>query len=125
MVNKSKIKGTAYETETVNRLRERGHEAERIALAGGDDEGDVHVYIKHGSNIVSRAIIECKNVKQINLSAFVDQAITERDTYCKKRGLDPSEVDAVAFVKRRNHGWEKGYAVTTVDQWLKQKESTK
>lgn len=123
MVNRSKIKGTAYETETVNKLRARGHEAERLALTGGEDEGDVHAFIKDEDRVLSRVIIEAKNVKQINLSTFVDQAIAERDAYCKKRGVDPTTVDAVAFVKRRNHSFEKGYCVMTVEEYLRMKES--
>ena len=41
MVNKPKIQGTAFETELVRRIQDRGLLADRLAEGGGNDKGDV------------------------------------------------------------------------------------
>lgn len=43
MANKSKQKGTAAETRVVRFLQSRGIEAERKALSGSEDKGDIKV----------------------------------------------------------------------------------
>lgn len=44
MSNPSKKKGTAAETRVVKYLKEKGLDAERLALHGSKDEGDVRFY---------------------------------------------------------------------------------
>ena len=43
MTNKSKQKGTSAETEVVKYLQSKGIEAERMALHGNQDQGDIRV----------------------------------------------------------------------------------
>lgn len=119
MANPSKQRGTEWESRVRDGVRKRGGKAERIALSGGGDEGDLVLewFDRDGSNRM--AVIEAKATKHFDFSGFVNQAIEERDHYCAKRGIDPRTVEAVAFVKRRNHPWQKGFAITTIDEYLR------
>lgn len=118
MVNKNKRKGTAWETSIVHMLREQGFQAERVTLAGRDDEGDI-VVMPNQDHGVPQTIVEAKNEKTIRLSDYVEQAVAERNNYCNKRGLDVENVDAVVFVKRRGKNVLDGYAVTTIREYLR------
>lgn len=101
MSNPSKAKGTSLETALVNWLHSRGHLARRVALAGNMDQGDVRV---ENWPIV----LECKNVKAITLSTFVDEANREAANAALPYG--------VAIVKRRGTtDVGRYYAVMDVD----------
>lgn len=109
----SRRKGTQHETAIVNYLRELGYDAERLRLSGRDDEGDV---VAKCDDV--RVVIEAKAERSIDLASYVDEARRERDNYCKKRGLDPATVDAVAVVKRRNKGIAEAYVVTSLNEFF-------
>jgi hypothetical protein len=69
-VNKPKQKGTAAETAVVAYLREHGFPtAERRALAGSGDKGDV-------SGVVG-CVIEIKNVQRTALAEWIEEARKE------------------------------------------------
>lgn len=71
MVNRSKAKGTAWETAVVNALTKDGHRGvERRALQGALDKGDIAGI--HG------VVIECKNAQRIDLAGWLDEAEAER-----------------------------------------------
>lgn len=103
-------------------LREQGADVERLALAG-DDEGDLIIKWQDRRGHGRVAVVEAKNRKQISLAQFVEEAVVERDNYCRRRKVEPSNVEAVAIVKRRNHPWHKAYVVMTVDEYMKLGES--
>lgn len=119
MGNKNKRTGTEWETRIVNTCRGQGFEAERLTLTGANDEGDVVIKDTEGGRVI---VVEAKAERQINLSSYVRQAVTERNNYCRKRGLNPDSVDAVVFIKRRNHSIGEGYAVTTIKEYLRLKK---
>lgn len=93
MVNRPKIKGTAAETAVVNYLRRRyWPHAERRALAGSVDKGDI-------SGVIN-VCIEVKDCKQLTFGPWLKEALTERDNagvdigavWAKRRGhLDPKD----------------------------------
>lgn len=86
MSNPSKQRGTLWETAIVTFLQANGFpQAERRALAGALDKGDIAG--------VPGCVIEAKNCKQINLAAFLDEATAERD--------NAGAVVGAAWVKRR------------------------
>ena len=66
----SKRKGTAWESQVVTYLRDHGQPyAERRALAGSSDKGDVAG--------VPGVMIECKAEKTITLGAYADEVKTQ------------------------------------------------
>jgi hypothetical protein len=108
MVNRSKAKGTSWESAIVAYLTELGWpHIERRTLAGSNDRGDIAG--------IPGIVIEAKSVKSITLGAFVDEAKREasNDTAVAKR-KDNSL--GVAWIKRRGHtSPAKGYVVMDGD----------
>lgn len=104
-MNRSKAKGTSAETAVVKYLQSNGFPyAERRALAGANDKGDV-------ANVPG-VVIEVKSCARHELAGWIDEARQEAanadvDTYCvffKRRGTtDPGRwfvlMDGETFVK--------------------------
>jgi len=94
MTNPPKARGTAAETAVVRYLRARGLEAHRVALAGVQDQGDVHACGR-------RVVIEVKSRRGLpslrDLEAWM--AETEREAQHAVDAGHPVEV-AVLVVKR-------------------------
>jgi len=85
-MSRNKKIGTAWETAVVNYLRENGApHAERRALNGGKDRGDIAG--------IPGLVIECKNEKAIALAAYADETEAERRNDGARIGL--------AWIKRR------------------------
>jgi hypothetical protein len=86
MVNRSKARGTTWETAITNYLQRRGWAAvERRALSGGKDRGDIAG--------IPRVVIEAKACKTIALSQWLTEATVEAVN-------DGADVAAV-WIKRR------------------------
>jgi len=96
MVNKPKILGTTWETAVVTFLRQYSFakKAERRALSGGLDKGDI---------INAVHVFECKNTKSIDLAAGLREAEIER--------VNASTEYAFLIVKRRQKSTGDAYAV--------------
>ena len=69
-MSRSKAKGTHWETQIINYLNNAGFDAERRALSGALDRGDI--------SGVRGVVIEAKNCKGMTLAAWVDEAEVER-----------------------------------------------
>lgn len=103
MSNPSKRKGTAHESAVVRFLNDHGHpHAERRALAGSADRGDIAG--------VPGVMIECKAEKSIDLAGYMDQVRVQTTNAGAQLG--------VAIVKRRNHGIERSYVVMELEQFV-------
>lgn len=111
----NKAKGAKYEIDVMKLFRSLGHLAERLRLAGKDDEGDL-VCVIAGQTY----ILELKNRKTINLSEFWSEAQVEALNYAKARGIGEVPLHYV-LVKRRNAGIEKSWVIQDLEQWLKEK----
>lgn len=71
MTNRSKSKGTAWETKIVDFLKACGFTtARRVTLAGANDQGDIHL----GTVGDPLAAIEAKNEQRMTLAGYVDEA---------------------------------------------------
>jgi len=92
-----------------------GQIADRLRLAGKDDEGDLVVVISGQTYI-----LELKNTARLNLPEFWRQAEVEALNYAKARGVGEVPLHYVV-VKRRNSGIEKAWVVQDLTQWLKEK----
>ena len=97
-------------------FRSLGVLAERLRLAGKDDEGDLVVVVS-GQTYV----LELKNTARLDLPEFWRQAEVEALNYAKARGLGEVPLHYVV-VKRRNAGIEKAWVIESLDQWLKGKQ---
>lgn len=96
-MSRNRAKGTAWESAIVRALIDNGWpHAERRALAGANDKGDIAG--------IAGVVIEAKSVKAITLADFLDQAHTERDNAGASIGA--------AWIKRRGKtSAEHGYVV--------------
>jgi Holliday junction resolvase len=113
MTTYGKRKGSAFETGILKFLRGKGLSAERLRLAGKDDEGDI-VCMVAGQPY----IFELKATAKMDLPQFWREATTEAFNYAKARGLDPVP-PAYVIVKRRMAGLEQAWVVQDLTQWLK------
>ena len=112
----NKAKGAAFEIDIMKWLRSMGAVADRLRLAGKDDEGDL-VCVVSGQTY----ILELKNTARLNLPEFWRQAEVEALNYAKARGIGEVPLHYVV-VKRRNSGIEKAWIVQPIEQWLKEKQ---
>jgi hypothetical protein len=79
-VSAGKRKGTAWESAVVAFLAERGFPyAERRALAGAADKGDV--------TGIPGVVIECKSQNRQSLAEWLDEADVERDNAGARVGV--------------------------------------
>jgi Holliday junction resolvase len=111
----NKAKGAAFEIDVMKWFRGRGVLAERLRLAGKDDEGDL-VCVVSGQTY----ILELKNTARLDLPEFWRQAEVEALNYAKARGIGEVPLHYVV-VKRRNAGIDKAWVVQDLTQWLKEK----
>lgn len=113
MSNYSRRKGAMFETGVMKWLRSKGLLAERLRLAGKDDEGDI-VCIVAGNPYV----FELKATAKMQLPEFWREATIEAKNYAKARGLEKVP-PAYVIVKRRNGGIDDAWVIQTLDQWVR------
>ena len=104
--------GNKFEIKLVEFFRGLGHLAERLRLAGKDDEGDVVAVIAGKTYL-----FELKNVKRIDLPQFWREAEVEVKNYTKARKLK-KEPPVYVIVKRKNASIEKSWVIQPLDRWL-------
>ena len=112
----NKAKGAAFEIDVMKWFRGLNVLAERLRLAGKDDEGDLVVVVAGQTYI-----LELKNTARLDLPEFWRQAEVEALNYAKARGIGEVPLHYVV-VKRRNAGIEKSWVVQDLTQWLKEKQ---
>lgn len=79
MANRSKAKGTRAETQVVKYLTACGFSAERMALHGNQDMGDVKVTDQHGNVFVLevKAGQQTANPSRAQLTEWIRQTVVE------------------------------------------------
>lgn len=108
----NKAKGSLFERDLLAYLRNEGYDAERLRLAGKDDEGDL--VLKIGGLAF---VLEAKNEKKMNLAGYVREAEVEAKNYARSRKLP--WVNFAALVKKRNAGIGEAYVVVPLHEWLR------
>lgn len=100
MANPNKRKGTSWETDVRNYLRERGCDVDALRQLGSLDEGDMVVRSRDGV----RFVIEAKNCKRLEIPRYLREATSECALYASNRGLENDDVFPIAVVKQRGAG---------------------
>jgi Holliday junction resolvase len=113
----SRRKGASFETAVLKLLRAKKFVAERLRLAGKDDEGDI-VCMVAGRPF----IFELKATAKMDLPQFWREATTEAFNYAKARGLDVAP-PAYVIVKRRMASIEQAWVIQDLNQWISQAQS--
>jgi len=112
----NKFKGAAFEIDVMKWFRDLGVLAERLRLAGKDDEGDL-VCVISGKTY----ILELKNITKLRLPEFWREAQVEALNYAKARGLGEVPLSYVV-VKRRNASIDQAWVIQDLAQWTKEKK---
>ena len=111
----NKRKGAEFELDVIKWFRKLGFTAERLRLAGKDDEGDAVVIVAGETYL-----FECKNTAKLELDNFWKQIETEAANYAKARNV------AVPFHyvlwKRKRKGINQTWVICSLEQWLKEKQ---
>lgn len=105
-----KRRGKGFESDLMHWLRERGYEAERLALAGSKDEGDLVVRIDGGTYIVIEAKAPGAG-NSIDLSGWLKEAETEVANYGKARNISAEKLNYMVVIKARGKGIDQAYVV--------------
>jgi Holliday junction resolvase len=92
--NNARLRGPKFESDLVRWLRARGWDAERLRMAGKDDQGDI--VVRDGDE---RVILEAKAAVRFDLAGWMAETLTEKANYAKARGLDAALVDGYLVVK--------------------------
>ena len=108
-----KRKGSAFETGILKWLRSKGVLAERLRLAGKDDEGDIVCFVAG-----KPYVFELKATAKMDLPQFWREATLEAANYAKARGLE-SVPPAYVIVKRRMGGLDQAWVIQDLEQWIK------
>jgi Holliday junction resolvase len=112
MANPNGAKGSRFEVELLNGLRDHGFDVERLRLTGTQDQGDLRVLDGH------HIVIEAKNQARIDLPGYLRELAEEKANYTKARRLDADAVEGVVIVKRRGKNWKEAYVVQTVRDYF-------
>lgn len=105
MVNRPKIRGTAWESQVVHALKRAGwFHAERRALHGNVDRGDVAG--------LPGVVIEAKDCKAITPGPWLNEAHSERDN-------DHADVGVVWFKRRGKTTAEDGFVLMDGDTFMR------
>lgn len=110
----NKRKGSSFETGILKWLRGKGVAAERLRLAGKDDEGDIVCMVAGRPYI-----FELKATIKMDLPQFWREACVEAANYAKARNLE-AVPPAYVIVKRRMAGLDQSWVIQDLNQWLKQ-----
>lgn len=103
LMSASRRKGTAFETAVVRYLQEQGYLAERRALSGRLDKGDIAG--------VPGWTLECKAERAIDLAGYMGEAAQE----AANAGTDLY----AAVVKRRGKSVKDAYVVMPLEIFLR------
>ena len=119
MANKqaaAKARGSQFETGVLKWLRSKGVMAERLRLAGKDDEGDIICFVSG-----QPYVLELKATAKLDLPGFWREATTEAENYAKARNITPVP-PAYVIVKRRQASIDQAWVVQTLEQWIGQQQ---
>lgn len=112
-------KGSRFEREVLDYLREHGYDAERLRLTGKEDEGDLLIRCDIRGLVVHRFVFEAKNVSRMNLAGWVQEAEVEALNYADHRGIDYEFVHWAVVHKRKGKGVAKSYVTLPLDEFLR------
>jgi hypothetical protein len=110
----AKARGSQFETGVLKWLRSKGVMAERLRLAGKDDEGDIICFVSG-----QPYVLELKATAKLDLPGFWREATAEAENYAKARNITPTP-PAYVIVKRRNASLDQAWVVQTLEQWIGQ-----
>jgi len=110
MSQANKRRGSAWERDCEDHFNVNGIKARRLPRAGSKDIGDVCLHTPDFD-----IVVECKNVKNLNVAEALRQADIESSHYSVKYSRDSIGVLAT---KTRMKGPGEGRVTLTIDQFI-------
>ena len=114
---KNRRNGTVWESALRDFFREQGFGAERLRLAGKEDEGDLIVHEPFVDGGERMFVVEAKS-GAIRPAAFVREAVAEARNYEKHRGYAPRDATGIVIIKQRGKGVLDSYVLTSVREYF-------
>jgi len=114
---RNKRRGAEWELKLLRYLRKEGFAAERLRLAGRDDEGDISIV---DQDVPYPVVIEAKAPgpgNPVRLSEWVREASEEAENYRNARMLDDRPLPVVV-IKAPNKPVNEAYVVMRLDDFL-------
>lgn len=122
MANAHKAKGTKWESDIRNYMRDEMLDYEKSTQLGSVDEGDGTLRTPEND---LRIVVEAKAEARYDLARYVREAKVEAETYAKNRhslnanfGYDDRNTFGVAFVKAPRKTVGEGYAVMRIADFV-------
>ncbi len=112
MANKSKAKGTAFETAVGKYVNDNGNGAiaRRLPLSGAVDKGDLEIYVPGGRS--TRVItVQCKAAKAFDLAGW----LADTEAQWRAAGSD----DAVLIVKAPGKSIGRAYVIHALENYVR------
>lgn len=113
----AKRAGAQFETDVLRWLREKGMNAERLARAGSNDEGDLVFHADDGLSVVLELKVRRDKTSQLSLGTYMSEAATEAANYATARGLVVPPIPAV-LVKRSNKPLDDAFVVLRLKDFV-------
>lgn len=113
----AKRAGAQFETDVLRWLREKGMNAERLAKAGSNDEGDLVFHADGGLSVVMELKVRRDKTSQLSLGAWHMEAVAEAENYATARGLDVVPVPAL-LVKRSGKSLDESFVVLRLKDFV-------
>ncbi len=111
-VNRPKVIGTRAETAVVNFARGLGfHEAERLALKGSDDHGDIRLCRRPLVILEVKAGKTAQDASWNQIQAWMKETMRERDAAWRAHNDKESPFHGFLVTQRR------GYGIGRVEDW--------
>ena len=109
----NKRRGAHWEVTIREYLLKLGLKVQRLTRNGSKDIGDLVVFTDNGHHY----IIEAKDVSTSSLAQWCSEAEVEADNYAQLNRLDRGWVHWIVVWKRRRHGVERAYVMTSLEEW--------
>lgn len=113
MTTAARRRGSQWELDVLRYARSLGFSAERLHLAGRNDEGDVAV-----QDVGVTYLLELKATKQADISGALREAEVEAVNYAKARNLNLEDVWPLVCLKRPGKPVSQAYVITTLEALL-------
>lgn len=111
---KNRRRGASFELDVLKWVREQAKlPAERLRLAGKNDEGDLAV-----TDVDVVYVVEAKAARKFDLSGWVAESQAEAVNYAKARGLGRDAVWPLVVIKRPNRPIGQSFVLTTLEDFL-------
>lgn len=117
MTSSAKRAGAQFETDVLRWLREKGMNAERLAKAGSNDEGDLVFHADGDLSVVLELKVRRDKTTQLSLGSYLAEAMAEARNYATARSLAVEPIPAV-LVKRSNKPLEEAFVVLRLKDFV-------